>query len=69
MMYAKILISLVMVFLLTACSQDEPAAPQQKTFGGQLGDSYKGMLDDAKLGVEHANEQMNRTEQAVRERD
>ena len=67
-MYAKILTAFVMV-LLAACSQDEPAAPQQKTFGGQLGDSYKGMLDDAKLGVEHANEQMNRTEQAVRERD
>ena len=68
-MYEKILTAFVMALLLAACSQDEPAAPQQKTFGGQLGDSYKGMLDDAKLGVEHANEQMNRTEQAVRERD
>jgi len=67
-MYAKILTAFVIV-LLAACGQDEPAAPQQKTFGGQLGDSYKGMLDDAKLGVEQANEQTNRTEQAVRERD
>ena len=67
-MYAKILTASVMV-LWVACSQDEPGVPQQKSFGGQLGDSYKGMLDDAKLGVEHANEQMNRTEQAVRERD
>lgn len=68
-MNAKILISVVLMLLLSACGQDEPATQEKKTFGGQLGDSYKGMLDDAKLGVEHANEQMQRTDQAVRERN
>lgn len=69
MMNARIMISVVLVLLLSACGQDEPATQQEKTFGGQLGDSYKGMLDDARQGVEHANEQMQRNDQAVGERD
>jgi len=69
MMNARIMLSVVVVLLLSACGRDESATPQEKTFGGQLGDSYKGMLDDAKQGVEHANEQMQRNEQAARERN
>ena len=66
-MDARILITVVLVILLTGCGRDEPTKPQQNTFGGELGDSYKGMLDDARQGVEQANEQMQRTDQAVRE--
>ena len=69
MMNARIMISVVLVLLLSACGQDEPAAQQEKTFGGQLGDSYKGMLDDARQGVEGANDQMQRNDEAVRERN
>lgn len=68
-MDARILIAVVLVLLLSACGRDEPAKQQQKTFGGDLGDSYKGMLDDARQGIEHANEQMQRTDRAVRERN
>lgn len=68
-MNGKILVSVVLVSLLSGCGQDQPAAHQEKTFGGQLGGSYKGMLDEAKQGTENANEQMQRTERAVRERD
>ena len=67
-MNGKILVSVALVSLLFGCSQDEPAGYQEKTFGGQLGDSYKGMLDEAKQGAEHANEHTQRTEQAVHER-
>jgi hypothetical protein len=69
MMNARIMISVGLVVVLSACGQDEPAPQQEKTFGGQLGDSYKGMLDDARQGVEHANDQMQRNDQAVRERN
>jgi hypothetical protein len=68
-MNMRILTVVVLAVLVSACGQDEPAKQQQKTFGGQLGDSYKGMLNDAKQGVEDANEQMQRTDQAVRERN
>ena len=68
-MNARIVVWVVLMLLLSACGQDEPATQQEKTFGGQLGDSYKGMLDDARQGVEHANEQMRRDDQAVRERN
>ena len=66
-MKARVLMTLV-VALLAACGRDEPAKPQEKTFGGKLGDDYKGMLDDARQGVGQANEQMQRTEEAVRGR-
>jgi hypothetical protein len=68
-MNMRILTVVVLAVLVSACGQDQPAKQQQKTFGGQLGDSYKGMLNDAKQGVEDANEQMQRTDQAVRERN
>lgn len=66
-MKAGILMTGMLVLLLAACGRDEPAKSQEKSFGGRLGDSYKGMLNDTKLGVEQANEQMQRTDQAVRE--
>lgn len=65
----RILMALVPALLLSACGQDEPVKQQEKTFGGSLGDSYKSTLDDARQGVEKANEQMQRTDQAVRERN
>lgn len=68
-MNARILISVVLLILLCACGQDEPVTQQKKTFGGQLGDSYKGMLDDAKQGVEHANTQMQHNDRAVLKRN
>ncbi len=68
-MNGKILVSVALVSLLFGCGQDQPASHQEKTFGGQLGDSYKGMLDEAKQGAENANEHTQRTERAVHERD
>jgi hypothetical protein len=68
-MNGKILVSLVLVALLSGCGQDQPENHQQKTFGGQLGDSYKGMLDEATQGALDANEHTQHTERAVRERD
>lgn len=68
-MNMNILISIILVSFLFGCGEDQSANHPQKTFGGQLGDSYKGMLDEAKHGAESANEQMQRTEQAVRGRD
>lgn len=53
---------------LSACGQDQPPPQQQqKSIGSQIGDSYKGMLDNAKQGVGELNEQMQRTDDAVRE--
>lgn len=65
----RILVSAALLLSLSACDGDEAATQQEKSFGGQLGDSYKGMLDEAKQGVEHTNEHVQRTEQAVRERN
>ena len=68
-MNRKILALGVLVSLLFGCGQDQSPAHQEKTVGGQLGDSYNKMLDDATQGVMNANEQIQRTERAVRERD
>ena len=68
-MNGKILALGVLVSLLCGCGQEQPRAHQERTFGGQLGDSYNTMLDDATQGVKNANEQIQRTERAVRERD
>lgn len=68
-MKGKVLGSVVLVSLLSGCGQDQPPAAPEKTFGGQLGDSYKGMLDEARQGVENTNERMLQTERAVDERD
>ena len=46
----------------------EPAQPQKRSIGGQIGDSYKGVLDSTKQDVDQLNEQMQRTDTAVRER-
>lgn len=67
-MKARGLTTLVLVLLLAACGRDEPPKPQEKTYGGKLGDAYKGMLDDARHSVGELNEQMQRTDQAVRDR-
>jgi len=68
-MNTKILWVAALAVSLSACGQDEPVAPQEKSYGKQLGDSYKGMLDDAKQGVGGINDQMQRTDQALQERN
>jgi hypothetical protein len=68
-MNPQVLVPAILISLLSGCGQEQqPAVHQEKTFGGQLGDSYKGMLDEAKQGADNANQQMQRTEQAVRDR-
>lgn len=64
------ILPLAALAILAACGQDQPPPPQQqeKSIGRQIGDSYKGMLDNAKQGVGQLNEQMQRTDDAVRER-
>ena len=59
---------LLALSLLAACGKDEPAKPQEKSFGAQLGDSYKGLLDKAQQGAGDLDHNMQRTEQAVRDR-
>ena len=61
------LLTVVLLALLSACGQEEPARQQGKSIGGQIGDSYKGMLDGARQSAEQANDQMQRSEQSVRE--
>ena len=60
---------LLALSLLAACGQDQPTKPQEKSFGAQLGESYKGVLDEAKQGAGDLDHNMQRTERAVRERD
>ena len=60
--------ALLLITSLAACSQDEPAQSPPKSYGAELGDSYKGMLDQARQGAGDLDQQMLRTEQAVRER-
>ena len=67
-MHARTLSAVMLLSLLSACSPEEPVEQQEKTFGGRLGDSYKGMLEDTKHSADFANEQMQRTEKDVRER-
>ena len=62
------ILALTALALLSACSEEQPTQPQQRSIGGQIGDSYKGMLDSTKQGVDQLNEQMQRTDTAVRER-
>ena len=66
-MNIRVLIVTLLVFL-SACGQEEPIQRQDKSIGGQIGDSYKGMLDSARQGAEDASAQMQRTDRATRER-
>jgi len=68
-MNTKILWVAVLAMSLSACGRDEPVAQQEKSYGGQLGDSYKGMLEEAKQGAGDINEQMQRTDQALQQRN
>ncbi len=68
-MDSRILPVMMLVSLLAACGRDEPAKPPEKSYGAQIGDAYKGMIDDARQGVGDLNEQMQRTERAARERN
>lgn len=63
------LLTVVVMALLSACGQEEPAQQQGNSIGGQIGDSYKGMLDGARQSAEQANDQMQRSEQSARERN
>ena len=68
-MNVQVLVPVMLMSLLSGCGQEQqPAVHQEKTFGGQLGDSYKGMLNGAEQSADNANQQMQRTEQAVRDR-
>jgi hypothetical protein len=55
--------------LLAACGQDEAPKEREKNFGAGLGETYKGMLDEAGQAAGQVNAHMERTEQAVRERN
>jgi hypothetical protein len=61
------ILSIVVLVLLAACGKQEPAEKQEKSVGGQIGDSYKGMLDSAAQSVQYANDQMQRSDNAIRE--
>ena len=68
-MNVHVFVPVILMSLLSGCDQEQqPAVHQEKTFGGQLGDSYRGMLNEAKQGADNANQQMQHSEQAVRER-
>ena len=67
-MNRRILLSAMLALSLSACGSDEPASQEAPSFGGQLGDSYQGMLDQARLGIDQTGENMRRTDQLVRER-
>jgi len=56
---------LAVTFGINGCGNDEPELPKE-TFGGGLGKGYNDMLDQAKQGVEQANQQMQDTEQRAR---
>jgi hypothetical protein len=62
---------LLMSLGLVGCGDD--SAPQERereqNFGAGLGESYKGMMDEARQTTDQLNEQMQQTEQRVRERD
>jgi len=62
-------LAVFMVVFLSACSQEEPAQKHEKSIGGQIGESYNGMLDSARQGAEDASDQMKRSDQAARERN
>jgi hypothetical protein len=68
-MMAKFLPVLLLSSCLAGCGQNESPKKQEQSYGGRLGDSYKGMLDGARQGAGQVDDQMQRTEQAVRERD
>lgn len=55
-------LTLVALVTLSACAQEEPARPQEKAVGGQIGNSYKGMLDSARQGAANASDQMKRSD-------
>lgn len=60
--------------LLVGCSQDDapkpaekPAGEQTESFGGGVGRSYNEMLDEARQSVNQTNQQMQDTEQRIRD--
>lgn len=56
--------------LLAGCGQDEAENRERpKSFGAGLGETYKGMMDEARQTTDQINAQMDRTERAVRERN
>ena len=58
---------LVAITGIAGCGKDEPALESPKeSFGGGLGKSYNDMLDQARQGVDAANQQMQDTEQRAR---
>lgn len=63
------ILTVVVLALLSGCGQEEPAQEQGKSIGGQIGNSYKGMLDGARQSAGQANDQMQRSEQSARELD
>lgn len=53
---------------IAGCGKDEPEnKPRDKNFGAGLGESYNQMLDQARQSTDAANQQMQDTEQRVRD--
>lgn len=66
-MRAIILMSVLLA--LTACSDDQAPKEREKekNFGAGLGETYRGMMDEARQTTDQLNAQMQRTEEEVRE--
>jgi hypothetical protein len=63
---------LVLSLGLIACGEEEQAPKErerEQNYGAGLGESYKGMMDQAKQTADQLNTQMQRTEDEVRERN
>jgi hypothetical protein len=61
----KLVLLLVLGMALSACGKDEPEPKQPKVnnTGGQIGQAYKGMLDEAQKSADQANAHIRETEQ------
>jgi hypothetical protein len=52
--------------LLAGCNGQDPEPPS-RTLGGQVGDSYKQMLDETGQTVQQLNQQMQDSDQRMQE--
>lgn len=57
---------LLAALLLAGCNGQQPEQPP-RTFGGQVGDSYKQMLDQTGQTVEQLNQQMQDSDQRMQD--
>lgn len=68
-MKAMILLPAVLAVILAGCGNDDTPREREKNFGAGLGESYKGMMNEAQQSVDQLNGQMQQTERQVRERN